>query len=108
MSRATSLTTLGLPLTISFEQQKIMQVVTGCRAFLCSKCYRESAGRCTLKGSVRNHGSHRPEKELLELAEANLYFDDVGIAEYFVISVLLCLPSKSWVKKGIGNSWSSI
>lgn len=69
--------TLGLPLTISFEQQKIMQVGTSYRASLCSKCYRESVERRTHKGSVKNHSSHRPEQELVELVSRNnLYFDD--------------------------------
>lgn len=66
MSKGTSLATLGLLLTISLEQQKIMQVGTSYRASLCSKCYRESVERCAHKGSVQNHGSHRPEQGLVQ------------------------------------------
>lgn len=55
----------------SFEQQKIMQVETSYRASLCSKYYRGSVERCTYKGSIKDHGFHRPEQELVELVSRN-------------------------------------
>lgn len=62
-----SLTTLGLPLTISFKQEKIMDVVTA----IGFSCAANSTGRelkdAPASGMERNHGSHRPEKGLLEL-----------------------------------------